>query len=163
MFDRFGEFDSYTEINELAENLCNEGDTDSLYVMARENGIEDEITKMYIEGDVPFLCDVQTAAMGKIDVEAKQLKPQDIMLDWVEYLRCQVMENDILAHQVRKKGKTLEGMIGALLKWSFGHQRQIDKKILDAAGVKAGRVTLGIPGMREAKRIINQYYLGGEK
>ena len=163
MFDRFEEFDSYTEINELAENLCNEGDTDSLYVMARENGIEDEITQMYIEGDVPFLCDAQTAAMGKIDVEAKALKPQDIMLDWVEYLRWQVMENEMVAHQVRKKGKTLEGMIGALLKWSFSHQRQIDKKILQAAGVNASKVTLGIPGMGEAKKIITQYYLGGAK
>ena len=163
MFEKFGEFESYTEINELAENLCNERDTDSLYVMARENGIEDEITQMYIEGDVPFLCDAQTAAMGKIDVEVKQLKPQDIMLDWVEYLRGQIMDDEKVALSVRKKGKTLEGMIGALLKWSFGHQRTIDKKILKAAGVNADRVTLGIPGMGEAKKIITQYYLEGEK
>lgn len=26
MFDKFGEFDSFSEINELAENLLNEGD-----------------------------------------------------------------------------------------------------------------------------------------
>ena len=39
MFDKFGEMDSYKEINELAENLFNEGDTDSLRVMAKENGI----------------------------------------------------------------------------------------------------------------------------
>lgn len=30
MFDKFGEMNSYKEINELAENLCNEGDTESL-------------------------------------------------------------------------------------------------------------------------------------
>ena len=32
MFEKFGEFDSYGEINELAENLLNEGDTESLKV-----------------------------------------------------------------------------------------------------------------------------------
>ena len=39
MFDKFGEMDSYKEINELAENLFNEGDIDSLRVMAKENGL----------------------------------------------------------------------------------------------------------------------------
>ena len=39
MVDKFGAMDSYKEINELAENLFNEGDTDSLRVMAKENGI----------------------------------------------------------------------------------------------------------------------------
>ena len=40
MFDRFGEFDSAAEINETAANLRKEGDTDSLKVLAEENGID---------------------------------------------------------------------------------------------------------------------------
>ena len=39
MFDKFGELNSYTEINELAEKLFNEGDEKSLREMAEENGI----------------------------------------------------------------------------------------------------------------------------
>lgn len=39
MFDKFGELDSADEINELAENLLNEGDIDGLEAMAKENGI----------------------------------------------------------------------------------------------------------------------------
>ncbi len=35
MFDKFGEMGSFKEINELAENLFNEGDIDSLKAMAR--------------------------------------------------------------------------------------------------------------------------------
>ena len=62
-----------------------------------------------------MLCDPLTAAMGKIDVEVAELKPQEIMEDWVEYLRGQCMENEILAYQVRKKGKSLKGCIAALL------------------------------------------------
>lgn len=157
MFEKFGEFNSYKEINELAENLFNEGDIESLYVMARENGIDDEITKMYLEGEVPFLCDAQMAAVGKIEIEEKDLEPKEIMVDWIDYLKCQIMEDDQLAEQVRKKGKSLKGMIAALLKWSFGNQQTIDKGILEAAGVKA-KVTLGIPGMGRAKKIIRQYY-----
>lgn len=42
MFDKFGEMDSADEINELAENLLNEGDIDSLEAMAKENGIRDK-------------------------------------------------------------------------------------------------------------------------
>lgn len=160
MFDKFGEMNSYKEINELAENLFNEGDQESLKEMAKENGILKEFVDMYLQGDIPVLCDPLTAALGKIDVEAAELKPKEIMEDWVEYLRGQCMENDMLAHQVRKKGKSLKGCIAALLKWSFGNQQQIDKEIIKAAGITAGRVTLGIPGMARAKKIIMDYYMG---
>lgn len=163
MFDKFGEFNSFGEINELAENLFNEGDIESLKAMAKENGIQNEFVKMYLQGDIPVLCDPLTAAMGKIDVEVAELKPKEIMEDWVEYLRGQCMENEILAYQVRKKGKSMKGCIAALLKWSFSNQQKIDKDILKAAGVSDGRVTLGIPGMARAKKIITDYYMGGEK
>lgn len=160
MFEKFGEFTSFQEINELAENLFNEGDTESLRAMAKENGIQKDFVEMYLQGDISVLCDPLTAALGKIDVEAAELKPKEIMEDWVEYLRGQCMENDLLAHQVRKKGKSLKGCIAALLKWSFGNQQQIDKEIIKAAGITAGRVTLGIPGMARAKKIIMDYYMG---
>lgn len=42
MFERFGEMSSCREINELAENLLNEGDIQSLKVMAQENGIPED-------------------------------------------------------------------------------------------------------------------------
>lgn len=160
MFDKFGEMGSFEEINGLAENLFNEGDYDSLRVMAKENGIIGDFVEMYLQGDIPALCDPLTAALGKIDVEVAELKPQEIMKDWVEYLRGQCMENELLAHQVRKKGKSLKGCIAALLMWSFKHQIPVDKDIIKAAGVSAGKVTLGIPGMAKAKQIIREYYMG---
>lgn len=78
----------------------------------------------------------------------------------MEYLRGQCLESEDVACAVRRKGKSLKGCIAALLKWSFGNQQQIDKDIIKAAGVNAGRVTLGIPGMARAKQIITEYYLG---
>ena len=159
MFDKFGEFNSYTEINELAENLFNEGDLESIKIVAKENGIPQEIVDMYLNGEVPMLCDALTAALGKIEVEAEVLKPKEIMEDWVEYLKGQCMESEILAHQIRKEGKSLKGMLAELLKWSFKNQQAIDKDILKAAGVNASKVTLGIPGMGRAKQIIKEYYM----
>lgn len=161
MFDKFGEMNSFNEINELADNLFNEGDIDSIKVMAKENGIDEEIVSLFLEGEVPLLCDPLTAALGKIEIECSELKPKEIMEDWVEYLKSQCMENELLAHQVRKKGKSLKGCIGALLSWSFKNQINVDKDIITAAGVSAGRVTLGIPGMGRAKNIILDYYMGG--
>ena len=160
MFDKFGEMNSAAEINELAENLFNEGDTASIKTMAKENGIDKEYVDMYLSGDIPVLCDAMTAALGKIDVEVADLKPKEIMEDWVEYLRGQCAENEILAFNIRKKGKSLKGCIAALLMWSFKNQQTIDKDIVKAAGVSAGKVTLGIPGMARAKQIITDYYMG---
>ena len=53
MFDKFGEMNSYKEINELADNLFNEGDQESLKEMAKENGIMQEFVEMYLQGDIP--------------------------------------------------------------------------------------------------------------
>lgn len=160
MFDKFGEFNSSAEINELAENLFNEGDLDSIKVMAKENGIQDEVVEMYLQGELPALCDTVTAAVGKIEAEAEELKPKGILEDWAQYIIGQCIKDEIMAAYVRKKGKSLKGCIGALLYWSFKNQQAIDKDILKAAGVTAGRVTLGIPGMARAKKIIREYYMG---
>ena len=159
MFEKFGEMDSYKEINELADNLFNEQDIDSFKEMAAETGIEECVVALYLRGDLPELCDAESAALGKIEVECKELKPKEIMQDWVEYIKAQCMAQPKIALAVRKKGKSLKGCIAALLDWSFKNQIQIDKDILKAAGVKAGRVTLGIPGMGQAKKIIKEYYL----
>ena len=70
------------------------------------------------------------------------------------------MENELVASQVRKKGKSLKGCMAELLAWSFKNQQTVDKEIVKAAGVSAGRVTLGIPGMARAKQIITGYYMG---
>lgn len=159
MFDTFGEFDSAKEINELAINLRKEGDRESLNLLAKENGIDSEIAEAFLDGDIDFFCDVMAAAIGKLEVEAAELKPVEIMADWVEYIKGQCLENDKLAVAIRKKGKSLKGAIAALLTWSFKHQQNVDKDILKAAGVNAGRCTLGIPGMGTAKKLITEYYM----
>lgn len=161
MYDRFGEFDSAEEINETAVNLRKEGDREGLEALARENGIDGETLGLFLSGDLLYLCDGMTAAIGKIEVEAGEADCAEIMGDWVEYIKEQCFAKPQMAAAVRRKGKSLKGCIAELLKWSFGHQKPVDAGILKAAGVTAGRCTLGIPGMATAKRIITSYYIGG--
>lgn len=160
MFDKFGEFDSVSELNMCAEGLRTEGDIESLIALAVENGIDKEDAQDYADGCVDKLATPLMAAIGKIEVECKELQPKEIMGDWVEYIKLQCMESEMMMLAVRRKGKSIKGCIAALLKWSFSNQISVDKEVLSAAGVKAGRVTLGIPGMGRAKQIITQYYMG---
>ena len=125
MWDRFGEFDSAEEINELAMNLRRESDQESLRELAKENGIDEDMVEAFMDGDVLFLCTDMTAAIGKIEIEAAELKPLDIMADWVEYLKARCFEDAETAKAVRRKKKSLKGAIAALLKWSFGHQQTV--------------------------------------
>lgn len=160
MFDRFGEFDSVKELNEAAAGLLAEGDIDSLYVLAEENGIDRDDAEDYVDGVYPELTNPYGAAWGKLQVESKELKMEHIMEDWLHYIENRLTERPEMTVAVRKKGKSLKDCIAYLLKWGFKNQYPIDKDILKAAGVTASKVTMGTPGMGTAKKLIDEYYLG---
>ena len=160
MFEKYGEFDSVEEINEAVKAQLEEGDLDAVMEIALENGIDKEDAEDFIDGVIPELATPLIAALGKLEIEAKELKLYEIMEDWFSYIKITCQENEAMARAVRKKGKNLKGCIAELLKWSFKNQHPVEKEILKAAGVNAGKCTLGIPGMGRAKKIITQYYLG---
>ena len=97
MFELFGEFDNIEEMNETAVNLRKEGDMESIRKLAQENGLDKEIADAFIEGDMLYLFDEMSAAIGKIEVEAKELKPVQIMEDWVEYIKVKCFEDEAVA------------------------------------------------------------------
>lgn len=160
MFEIFGEMESLEQLNMTAEGLKNEGDNENLYKLAEENGIDQAFAEMYIAGELENLCcDVATAAIGKLEVEAAELKPVEIIADWIEYIKQQCNDNEEFAKAVRRKGKTLKGCIGKLLEWSFSAKYKVDKDIIKAAGIKNANVEMGIPGMGRAKKLIREYYM----
>lgn len=159
MFEKFGEFDCFIEINMTAEGLKKEGDTKSIYVVAEENGIPKDFAEMYIAGDIDCLCDREMAAIGKIDVEAKEIKATEIVEDWVNYIKGCIGKDERMAKAVRRKGKSLKNCIAEILKWSFKNMYPVDKDILKAAGVTQ-TCKLGMPGSARVKEIIRTYYLG---
>lgn len=157
MFEVFGEFNSADEINATAEGLLTEKDFESLKTLCKENGIDEEDAQDYADGILDSLCNTLTAAYGKLQVEVDDLKPYEIMKNWIEYIKSRCLESDEVARAVRRKGKSLKGCMGALLKWSFTNAQSVDKDVVKAAGITA-QVKLGIPSMGRAKQIITEYY-----
>ena len=92
MFDIFGEFNSAEEVNEAAAAQLQEGDTDAVMTIARENGIDADDAQDYIDGMVDKLCSPLMAAFGKIEVETEELQPKEIIEDWVTYIKKRCTE-----------------------------------------------------------------------
>lgn len=162
MFDKFGEFDSADEMNRAAAAQRKEGDNEAILAIAEENGIDREDAMDFIDGCVAAFVTPLMAAYGKLDIEAKELKPYEIMEDWLQYIKLRCAEEPEMAVAVRRKGKSLKGCIAALLEWSMKNQRPVDSEILKAVRINY-KVTLGIPGMGRAKKIITEYYTGKEQ
>lgn len=160
MYEIFGEMDSAEEINAAAEGLKNEGDKEKLYKLAEENGIDSGFVDMYLDGTMEVLCcDAATAALGKIEVEAAALNPVEIMDDWVEYIKTLCSDDEEFARAVRRNGKSLDGCVAHLLKWSYENMYDIPAHIKRMAGISQ-HVREGIPGERTKRRLIRKYYLG---
>lgn len=161
MFDKYGEFDSAEEINMAAAGQLEQGDTNAIREIAKENGLDPEDAEDYIDGAVTELCNPLMAAYGKIKVESEELEPKEIVEDWINYIRKRCTENEDMARAVRRKRKTVEGCIAELLKWSFKNAYDVDSKIVKASGISASKVRMGIPGMATAYKLIDKYYLEG--
>ena len=89
LFEKFGEFDSAEEINKTADGLKAEGDTESIYILAEENGIDRDEVQDFIDGYNITLTVPMLAAEGKLSVEEKAAAlPDDILIkDWIDYIR----------------------------------------------------------------------------
>lgn len=159
MFDNFGEFDSWEELNRTAQGLKNERDFDNLKVLAAENGIDEMDVVDFVNGDMPTLCTAVTAALGKLAIEKADIKVSEIVEDWISYIESELSENEQLALLVRKKGRSLIGCIGEILQWSYTNRYKVDDRIIKASGIKASGVEMGIPGMATAKKLIWGYYM----
>lgn len=164
LFEAFGEMSSHEEINELAMNLANEGDRESLVKMLKENGLDTGLADGYMAGEIDYICDALDAALGKLAVEREELKlPKDTLIsDWISYIEGLCMEDEAVAMAVRAKGKYLASCLAEILKESFRNQWTVPQPVMKAAGVSASRVTFGVPGTGKVRKIIKAYYLGGK-
>lgn len=165
MFEKFGEFDSYEEINRAAAAQLAEGDAEAIRTIALENGIDEEDAEDYIDGMVPELATPMMAASGKLKVEAEELKLEGIFEDWKILILQMCSESPEFCLAVRRKGKRMEECLGKILESAFNSKKQVSERICVAAGLrKNGRkdpVYMGIPNRAEARKIIQDYYLGG--
>lgn len=136
MFDKFGEFNSAEEINQAAAGLLAEGDTDNIYVLAKENGLDEAFAQAYIEGEIPELTNALMAAVGKLEIERKEVKVKvlvGIEEDLINYLLTSC-NNEDFAKAVRSKTKKLQKCFD-----------ECEKKITDIAKKQSnGAQTFGL-------------------
>lgn len=171
MFKKFGEFDSAEEINAKAKELLEANNEDAILELAKENGIEEDDARDYIEDCVNELVTPIMAAVGKVELESKELKVDGILSDWTGIVLQQCTIDEKFCVAVRKKGKALKYCMAALVKFAFESKVQVSDEIVKVTKVAhngkeeplRGPLYLGVPNAAEAKRIVREYYLGQEQ
>lgn len=168
MFDKFGEFDSAGELNKAAAGLLAEGDTESIFALAKENGIDREDARDYIEGNTTELSTPLMAAVGKLEVEKEELKIKGVLEDWHGAVSDACASDTAIAEAVRKKNKSLKEFMSKLLAKAFNDKVQVDDRIVSITEIEhngktekmRGPVYLGIPSRADVKKLVKEYYLG---
>ncbi len=168
MFDKFGEFNTVEEINNVAADLKEKEKESELVSLALENGLDKEDAEDFYAGDIEELATVRTAAVGKLKVEAEDLELKGIVLDWKDSVVEMCMEDEQLCIAVRKKDKCLRDCMARLIRFAFENKVQISNKIVNATQVSVngkvqplrGPLYLGFPNKAEVKKIIKEYYVG---
>lgn len=164
MFEKFGEFDSYEEINRAAAAQKAEGDEEALIALAEENGIDREDAEDYMDGCMDRLCTATTAALGKIAIEKKELEIAGVLQDWVEELQELCVESPTLAKAVRKKGKRLAGYMGLVTETGWKCKKKVNQKIIDETKqvkkmCNGHDLYIGIPNRAKRQQLARSYYL----
>lgn len=118
MYETFGISNSVEEINMTAEGLKEEGDVESLNILAKENGLED-LVELYVSGITEQFADTLMAAVGRLNIEKEEekIKQHGKILPVkpiVEYLQSRCEEEKI-ARAIRKNDKSLLNCIEAIL------------------------------------------------
>lgn len=166
MFEKFGEFDSAEELNRAAEAQRKEGDEEALFALAEENGIDREDAEDFMDQCVPVLATTLMAAVGKLKVEAEELKVEGVLMDWTREISIRAMNEVELAEAVRRKGKSLAGYLAKLADEGFIHKAEVHKNIVSMCGSDIKKIVgnnpfyIGVPDKATRNKIMTAYYLG---
>ena len=115
MFDIFGKMDSVEELNMCAEGLREEGDVENLKKLAEENGIMDGLVEAYIAGAVDELCDVENAAMGRLEIEGNAYEDKRYPIKpVVNFLKALCYEEDGAAERIMRKEKSMKDCMASI-------------------------------------------------
>lgn len=164
MYEKYGEFDSAEELNAKAEEL--KGKRDELMALAAENGIDKEDVEDYMAGDLPELANQLMAAVGKIDVEAAELKLMGVLLDWAQELKMECSVSPAFAAAVRKKGNDLAGYIAAVAEEGFENRCTVDKRIVAKtkklkSAIGSHELAIGVPDKATRRELARKHYMKG--
>lgn len=163
MEHKFGVFNTVEELNRAAAAQKAEGDIEALKGLAAENGIEEEDVEDYLDDLVEELVTPCIAAMAKLNLEEKELDLKSQLKDWKEYVVVLCTEDEKLCHAVFSPEKQLLHVLAAGLKLASQNRITVDKKIIKAAGLPESAAYIGMCGKEELRKIVLDYYLGGQQ
>lgn len=169
MFEKFGEFDSWEEINRAAAAQKEEGDTEAILALAKENGLDEEDAQAYIDGDEDELTTITLAMYGKLDLETKEYEVEGPMRDWISELKDHAKENEPLALAIRKKGKSVTKWIAKCIDESEKHHFVVNKEITKNCSKEVQKHTQNHPLImggitrKQMLEIATKYYLQNDE
>lgn len=154
MFDKFGEFNSYEELNLAAEGFKKEGDKESLMELAKENGIDKDDVKDYLDGILTELVNPTTAALGRLEIvqrgeDKNEGKIERAMIKLIYKMTKTMCTDEEFEKSVMKKGKRIEEIVKLMKKGAEKH--------------KEGNVGISAGTDNELRNIIRTYYQESEK
>ena len=158
MFKKFGEFDSAEEINNKAAELKETGDIRMLKAFAKENGLDEEDAQDYFDGIRSYITTPTLAAIGKIAVEAEDLKVFGVLKDWVGQINVLCSQDVEFAESVRKKGKNLIDCFAEVIKEEAKNRKDVDKRITKKIKGCPEKLSISTLTTTEQIKLIKQYY-----
>jgi len=159
---KFGVFNTVEELNRAAAAQKEEGDEEALITLAVENGLDKEDAEDYMDDVTDCLCTPRMAAIGKLELETKELKLESQLKDWKDMVVQMVMEGDgeELANAVFSPEKQLLNVLAAGLKLASKNRIKVDDKIIKVAGLPGSAAYIGMCGRDDMRKIIQDYYMG---
>lgn len=160
MFDVFGDFNSAEDINVAAATLLEEGRVSDVVKLGLENGLDKDDIQDYTDGVVTELCTPLMAAIGKLNVEAKELKLPATLEGMVSMIIDMATSDKVLAKDIRKTGKKLVDVLAKIVKLSSQNRVQLPKELTKAAGIPANTF-VGDVDQATFKKTVREYYAEG--
>ena len=164
-------FKTVKELNIVAAVMKIDRNLTGLIELAEKYGLEKEDAEDYMASNdaEDTLCNETMAAIGRLKLEAEDLKLESQMKDWKDFVvqmlmeyPTQHMEEDsaALANAVFDPDKHLLDVLAAGLKLASKNRVTVDRRITKAAGLPESAGQIGMCGRDELKKIVLDYYLG---
>ena len=168
MFDKFGELDSFEEINRMALAQREEKDEEALMLLAEENGIDKEDAEDFYDGAFDELTNAKLAAIGKLKVQCEYYDIKGILKDWVDEIVNDLNEDESLALGIRKKGKDLGQLIADFAEYGYINRTNVSVKIVEKTTqikklMGARSFSIGFPDRLTRKRMTKEFFCGKER
>ena len=162
MEKKFGIFHTIEELNRAAAAQKKEGDYEALKGLALENNLTEMDAEDYFEGDYEPFCTPLDAAIGRLEMEAEELRLRSQLMDWKNMIISFCEDNPKLCEGVFSPDKNLLTVLAKALKLASKNRITVDSRIIKEAGLPESAAQIGMVGKDELKKIVEAYYLGGK-